>query len=736
MTTQSLATDNYIKINKLINSSRFNESFLLLNSKIKTFPALQKLIDPLRNLESTYRYMLDYLAGGNEDPTMKEMLFKISDNLHSANDSLLREARLVDSSDLYSSTRRMIRLKNLTFASLLENFKKSFEDDNKEESSPDKAYVSQIQAQALSDLFDYVWTSYNENPNEFEEISISLSDSSYPEYYKSLIISALILGNTAYFNPETVQILLDQYENSDSQEIRAKALTGILLSSLIFPKRIAENLNLKSRILLASGDEEFANLIKSGLLTIIRTYDTKRIDDKMRNEVIPGLMKMNPEFIDKFRNMASESENFLSDANPEWEDFLENSELGKKIQEINDMQLEGADVMVTAFSNLKNYPFFNTVSNWFLPFNPHLYLYSTLEACADGNEESLKNLSMVMCDSDIHSFMLSLSSMPGEKSSQLLRNMEVQMKEAKEAMEGAVPDSEEQVLKKKIKRTLQDLYRFFKFFRKNKDFSDPFALPFVSSNFKPLIEIFGIDLEAILAIAEFYLKNNYYQEAAGMFELADSLQNDDFSIWEKIGFSYERLGKYEEAVRWYKKAELLNSGNSWLDKKLAISLKNSGNKEEALKYYDKVLTDDPENYHLLMSVAQCLIDLGRYEEALRHLHHARYLKPEKISVVRAIAWCELLLKNYEKANNLYVEIRVNPQADKTDFLNAAHSYLAQGNMEDAIKNYRTFIDKTETGDIKELVIAFRDDSETMKKLGIPSSTMRLVIDKLRYDLLG
>ena len=55
--------------------------------------------------------------------------------------------------------------------------------------------------------------------------------------------------------------------------------------------------------------------------------------------------------------------------NPEWMESLQNSKLSKKMQEIFKIQSEGGDIFMSAFNQLKTFPFFNEISNWFAPFS-------------------------------------------------------------------------------------------------------------------------------------------------------------------------------------------------------------------------------------------------------------------------------------------------------------------------------------------------------------------------------
>lgn len=66
---------------------------------------------------------------------------------------------------------------------------------------------------------------------------------------------------------------------------------------------------------------------------------------------------------------CEESDEENNDMNPDWEDAFEKSGLGDKLREMNELQLEGADVYMSTFAALKNYPFFREVHNWFYPFS-------------------------------------------------------------------------------------------------------------------------------------------------------------------------------------------------------------------------------------------------------------------------------------------------------------------------------------------------------------------------------
>ena len=57
------------------------------------------------------------------------------------------------------------------------------------------------------------------------------------------------------------------------------------------------------------------------------------------------------------------------DLNPEWENWIDKSGITDKLREMGELQMEGADVYMSTFSQLKQFPFFRQMSHWFYPFD-------------------------------------------------------------------------------------------------------------------------------------------------------------------------------------------------------------------------------------------------------------------------------------------------------------------------------------------------------------------------------
>jgi len=48
--------------------------------------------------------------------------------------------------------------------------------------------------------------------------------------------------------------------------------------------------------------------------------------------------------------------------------FSDSDEIMKTMEELTNLQMEGADVYMSAFANLKHFDFFRNFQNWFVPF--------------------------------------------------------------------------------------------------------------------------------------------------------------------------------------------------------------------------------------------------------------------------------------------------------------------------------------------------------------------------------
>ncbi len=729
--SSKLDSDLHIKVRNLIDKSEYNKAFSLLRGRIskQTAPALYDLLE---KQEDTYKYLLHYFVEGFSDSSRQDMLAETGSTLHFINDSVYRNAILVDSSDIYSSTLRFENVRKATLQSRLDEYRSAHSMAMLAMESDGNLDILKEADEALVSLFSYVWTMFGASSDDYAKVVKSVQHDDLPFDLKAQMISALLLGNLAYFDRKGFNALLDIYDSASDPRISARALASIILVMYTHNKRIEKDPKLKARLQVWSDSIMLYPQVREVIMTIIRAHDTQRISSKMQNEVLPELMKLRPEILKRLGKMSQASDLESLEANPEWEEIINKDGLGDKLKELTDIQMDGGDVMMLAFSNLKSFPFFNTVANWFLPFSDSHNEVARVTSEVKGAFSQILDSEGVMCDSDKFSFILSLTRMPEAQRQMISQQMEAQLSQLKEVMadkklKSTIPEFDQEVT-----RYIRDIYRFFKLFRKKDDFKDPFAKA-LDLNAIPYLDHILADPEILSLVGEFYFKRGYYEEALPLLKRLESGNPDAGLLWEKIGYCYNAMGQLTEALEWYRKAELIHPDSKWLIKKLAQCNRLLENYQEAAEYYAKALADDPENYHLLLNAGHVLLNIGKTDEAVANFYHADYVNPDKISVWRALAWGEMLNGNPDKSLGFYSKILESPDKTAVDIVNTGHAYFLKKDYKNASASYKKAL-KEKDYDFKKLEEVVKEDLPALTKAGGDAADLNLLLENVRYEI--
>ena len=682
-----------------------------------------RLADRLRRIHDNYRYMLKFMMDGSIDSSRSSMLGDIKDEILTITDRIERDTIARDSSDIFSETLRNLPLSKRTLRetlSLVRNISANILLIRS--AGGNDASLQKALEENLSLAFNHVWT--ESGSSEFQKlVSNAILSDDTGDQAAVLLINALILSLSGDFDRYKFAILLDVMEAEKSETLTARAMVGIMLALARHSDRVSGIPSLISRLEMLQDSLMAYRRLREILMAIIRTRDTDRVTDKMNREVIPEIMKLQPDMIRKMREAGDDIEAALED-NPEWQEMLENSSLGEKMREINDMQEDGSDLMMVAFSPLKQYPFFTPVSNWFLPFDIN-HSAITLSDEEKGMIRQMLEFNKGICHSDAFSLALSLTKMPENQRQMMTSQMAQQFEAHAEEIEKTLRKSSSAEFDLETTRTLREIYRFVKLFRKKEGVDNPFrnAIPFQSL---PVVGEMLSDSEIISIVAEFYLKHQYYSEALPLLQILHDETPEDASVLEKIGYCYQRLNRPEKALEAFSKAELTGNTSKWLIRRLAMTYWQTKDFEKALEYYIKALENDPENRQLILRAGAAALHAGRYDEALKYYHHADYLKGNDPAVTRAIAWTQLLKGDYSKSETQYEKI-LSSGPTSSDWLNAGHLFLVEGKMKEAMKYYKEAI-----GDnLDDFIVSFNGDSRILEERGISKADRELILDWLR-----
>lgn len=706
---------------KLVNNLQIGKAIANVRSMLNAGECRQLLPKLDRDAE-TFKYLLHYFMEGAEDSDRNRMLNEIGENLLTLADIAEREAKAKDSSEYYFSVLRFADFRKERLSDLIKEYSSVVSEMSLVEiGGSDTSSLRRQKEGVLERLFNSLYTSYADR-GAFEELTGYLTSGYADGDIAAMSLSALTLGLLQYYDRYKMDVLLDVFENTEDDRMSARALVGIIFALARYPERIGKDSRITSRMQLWGDSLDSFVRIRQTLRVIIGTRDTERVAHKIKDEVLPELMKLRPQIMEKLSEKGiSELDVEAMQDNPEWEELLEKNGLGKKMRELGEMHSEGADFMMVTFSSLKQFPFFNSASNWFLPFDLN---HSALQMPDDMKSvvEMMRSAGGLICDSDLYSLALSASRMPEAQRKIISSQLAMQHNQMSEGLKSFALNTSTPGFDIEVQKVVRDLYRFFKLFRKKEDFYDPFGCP-IDFMVMPVIgEQMQVE-EVLELIGEFYFKRGYYSEALPILQKLVELRKDDATIWEKIGFCCQSNGLLTDALDAYSKAALLRSPGPWLLKKLAFVNRLLGNHEEASEYYRQLLEMDPDNFSVIFNMGTLEIDAGHPEKALQHLYHANYLRPDNLKVLRAIAWAELTNGNFAKSSDYYARV-ISAGATPADYLNAGHAALLAGSHKEAVNYYRL----SSTDRSEEFRNAFMADLPQLMSLGLDRTTALLALE--------
>lgn len=707
---------------ELLNEHRISGAIEILE-KIAVGQNDYRSFDVLKRTRETYGYMIHYLIEGTEDPMRKSMFSDIIESLRGVADDLRISKMQTDSPTVYFSTKRICEHRNLKFDNTLSRVLET-------ESSIQLAEAAGADASALySDrenlmrqIFDIVWTS-RKDAELCDSMNEKISSGAIPEKIVSYLIAALTLSLAGWYDRSKFELLINIYDADISDELSAKTMVGIILAADRHRKRIGSDSKIMNRIRNWEDSILTYSRLRDVVRELVRTRDTDRITEKMRDEVIPEIIKMRPEIIKKMKGENLDFESGGVENNPEWEEMLEKNGIADKIRELSEMQSEGADLMMVTFSNLKSFPFFNNANAWFIPY------YSNLPSVNIGAELNntlnfIMDNAADMCDSDKYSLALAFSTMPSEQRDMLRHQFETQFSQMSEQLKENMEKKSRPEFILSATRFIRELYRFFKLYRKKNEFDDPFIRPFDFVGI-PVIGEMAADEEILSLMSEFYFKRGYWSEALALFKLLEQKQSDTSAYWEKKGFCEQSLLDFDAALISYRKAEMLKEPGTWLIKKIAYVLRKTARFKESAEYYERALTGDEENVSIIMNAGHTRFEAGNIDAALQHYYHANYLSPSNPKIWRSIAWAELYAGNFDKSLDYYHRLE-ETGTDSTDYLNQGHAFLLKNNMKEALKRYR----KSFSGNGEMFNKDFAADRATLINLGADPIVLDLIYDAI------
>lgn len=708
-------------VEKALTKRNFHDAFRLLRTMLT--PGQWRLRADLEAAEADYSRIIDYALTGAPDPGREAQISALVTRLYSMLDMLLREHSIAQDSSLYFSAVRTARLRREeSLESLLKEYAaaagaaSSFQlaTAGKSETAARRREAEDLETR----LFTRLWIT---TPLSFDEIAAireAMRDETLPLHMMQVVVSALTLSLLQFFNETGLKLLLEFAGAGYPAEVQVRAAAGAVMIMSRWPSR-SDSPAISNMLDALREQGSWSADVEQVVLQFIRTADVEKISRTMRDEIIPQVMKLRPDIEKHIKEVGLD----MADAemNPEWEELLDKSGLSERLRKLSEMQLEGGDLFYSAFSMLKSYHFFDHPANWFMPFNADRSDVSD----ALGHDDAMGLIiseSGAMCDSDKYSFIFSLDRLPESHKQNVLNQIG-----AAGMQMAAMTDSE--LMPERVKRNMlithyvQDVFRFFKLFRRRSEFADPFA-ELLNPAAIPALRADFSSPEKIRLLGEFYFKHGHYDAALRLFRMLQP----DFTLHQKMGLALERLGRREEALTEYERAEMLAPDSQWTLKRLAQVNKALGRYDKALEYYKRYEMLCPDKVSTALSMGHCYLQLNELHEALHCYYKAEMLDEASAKPLRPIAWCAFLNRDFDTSRKYFDRILSSDTPTPTDYLNLGHLSLALGEMREAMNYYNLYAD----GNADKLAASLADDAPLLHTAGIDTDIIPLIIDAIRF----
>jgi len=701
-----------------------------------------ELASRFESLVSVYGNLLEYAIRGVKDPERKQVYSRLAASIYEVSD-LTRHTLLMLAGDTPLSRISLeldSREGKATDEILSELSELQIEDEVNEVlgrgwEAGEEGAGSQARQAALVRIFNILLLTdrYSDAETALAE-RIFTGKSDWP--VTCVVVSAVTLSLIGCFDRRKFELLFGFATHSDEQ-VRCRAMAGLFFCCALYNNRMNHYPDLLERLTglgFIGGIEAEVELI---ITQFVKSKDTEKITKKLQEEIIPEVSKLQSDIMEKLDLENILSSDYYQDKNPDWEKVFDDTpDLFDKVKEITELQLEGADVFHSAFSELKRFTFFDETMNWFMPFTRDNSVVRQVIARQKDVIDTQLLLDSVsrayfLCNSDKYSFFLNVEYLPPAQKKMMMQMFNAEIENLSEI------NSEENLLNQSAStrniysQYLQDLYRFFKVYPYRTSFRDIFSLGtgVYDTHF---FRILAKDTHVTANLAAFYFDRQYYREALDLIRIAGEKRQPDREVFEKMAYCHQMLGEYEQALVLYRKAELFDRNRAWNLKKIAYCLRKQGNHREALDYYLEAEKLEPDNLYIQTYIGNCYFDLKDYETALKYYHKVRFLDPGNLKVYRPIAWCTFMTGRLEEAASLFEEL-TQQETNPFDHINLGHVLWCQGHGEKASGHY-TLAAGMKDGSLEVVVNSLKNDRDILAAYGISADELRLMVDYVGYRL--
>lgn len=653
-----------------------------------------KLLDEVADVNSAYGLLLYYMEQGNNDPAREQQhtnfiatCYNIAEKAAQTERALVTgtSARMRSISEILKDMENL-ELKNITSEPCEEDANKHVE--------------------LYTELFNASYDSFLWNDEAAAQAQEVIDSALIAENDKALMASGLFINCLQAFDARKIIFFADNYSTATSSMLRIRMLVAVAFTLYTYRNRLFAYPAITSKLKDLCNNPRFTTGMQNLQKLIIESLSTHEVDRKMREEIIPAMLKshnFNPE---KFGIDSLEE---ISESNPEWKNFEQ--QVGK----LAELEAAGADIYYSTFSTLKRYPFFNNAANWLYPFEenhpgiPKQIRKTGLKGIANALLKS-----DVLCDSDKYSFCMLTTQMTDVQVNMIISQLPEM---------GGYDTAIAQTSESTCRNYLRNLFRFFYLYSGKSKPANPFETDMSLLDCNELAEAFK-DKTEINKISAYAIKKGKYDMAISFLLLSETKGFADSEVYQELGFCYQKKKSYFDAIAAYEKANALSGDSKWTLQHLAQTNRIVGNYKDALNYYRLLETAKGEDAKIAFRCGECLVHLESYDDAMHEFFKAEYLNPDMTAATRAIAWCSILTDDIKQARKYYDKLLLKEEQGE-DLLNAGHAAWIDGDTKAAVELYSRAYAELKR---EEFLKRMQSDKEILKTHGISNYDITFMSD--------
>jgi tetratricopeptide (TPR) repeat protein len=732
------------KVCSLVSQKHIKQSLDILSDMI-TNASSGEHRDEYEKIVMTYKNMLAYTIDGIVDPERNRIYNKLIQSILLLSDRVRQDILSHNSGwhtywikqqaekEMRLSGKNIIEtVDDLMFKSELDEWLKL----NNEIIPDPESNLHKKHRRLIKNIFNHLWLTdyYGEAENSL--IDIILKSGNFLWHEASLFTTALTLSALRTWQTEKIFHLLRIYEDG-KEKVMERALSGLLLNLYYYDGRILLYPDLVEKLEKLTMDGSFKEQSRIIVLQIIRSRETEKLGRRLHDEILPKVEKLKPMMEEKL-DLENILPHFNNDEkNPDWSKmFNESDEIFKTMEELTKLQMEGADVYMSAFANMKHFDFFKDFQNWFVPFYPdhetidEIYKDEILGPSTNELAEALYKTPFI-CNSDKYSLLLNLKYLPAAQKTMMIKVFRMELEGLQQLNDDEAAIDPYRNFRINVTQYLQDIYRFFKLSPYRKEFEDIFygKLDIYNSEF---FRIIFRSSDAETSLADYFFSKDFYDDALYLYLKHENEKSSDAHIYEKIAYCFQQKENYASALKYYQRAELIDR-KAWTVKKIGLCFRKLGKTEESLEYYLQAVNMESANIHSIIMVAHSYLDLKDYEEALKYYFKIEYSDPGNLKILRPIAYCYFALGRFEDSEKYYDRLAENNKLSTHDQINKGHLALCEGKKREAINLYRQSLRGGEITKEQFLTI-FAEDSPLLITLGVNPDDLPIILDHLLFIL--